>query len=331
MHETSDPRADLKSDEPILSVFDCPYLRPCGNLGDLLGPVILAAMCGRRVRRGSFQSMRRRLVTIGTIAQRLSLGTSDLWGTGVAGLSHPFELSNGFRRRRFTRLVPHALRGPFSAALLREAGYGEPLGFGDPAMLLPLIWPRPAGQATYELGVIPHISEFIASTTDSRLDQEFRRYDISEQQRSSIRIINPWTDKSARAIRARIEEIWSCKRILSTSLHGMVIAEAYGMPAAHFDFHAGHSGYVQIETKAALDHRVRDFWAGMGHDSALVYRTERHLRTDWDRAMRFLDSEWSPRTLCTESLIASFPENYGRLSTNNFPASLDDLESRLNW
>lgn len=300
-----------------------------GNFGDSLGPLLVAAFSGREVVRAPRVSPWRRLAATGTNAQKFRLGTVDLWGTGAAGRNNPFEPQRGFPQHFATRLVPHALRGPFSARLLAEAGFGPPGAFGDPAWLLPRLWPAPPGPPRHELGVILHESEVAAPHPGAPANAEFLRYHLPPSLASTVRIISPLHALDVRSMRAKLDEMLDCRRLLSTGLHGLVLAEAYGRPCAAFDIHAGASARIPLTTETPLDHRIRDFYAGMGQDQALVLRQQRHLATDWEAAIRFLDREWSPLTFDTTALRQAFPERHGRLSDAHLPAGPAELEARL--
>lgn len=64
------------------------------------------------------------------------------------------------------------------------------------------------------------------------------------------------------AIKVKVGEILSCRRVLGTSLHGLIIAESYGIVCATFDIHDGAKGRFAAYDDTALDHRMRDFYAG---------------------------------------------------------------------
>lgn len=300
-----------------------------GNFGDSLGPLLVAAFSDRTVARPHPLFWGHRLITIGTTAHLVSRCVADLWGTGAPGANSPFQLQRDFRPRWLTKLIPHALRGPFSAALLAEAGYGQPLALGEPAWLLPKLWPKPARPPRHELGVIIHLSEAANRHPGALAHPEFLRYHVAPELADTVRIITTVHALNASAMRAKLDEMLDCRRILSTGLHGLVLAEAYGLPCAAFDIHAGQSGRVSLTTEAPLDHRVRDFYAGIGQREALVLRQERHQPTDWEAAIRFLDREWSSVSFDATPLLESFPARYGRLSEANFPANMEELQARL--
>lgn len=300
-----------------------------GNFGDVLGPLLVAAFSGREVTPAAPTSLRHRLAATGTIAQSFALGRVDLWGTGAAGRNNPFEPQHGFRRRFATRLVAHALRGPFSARLLAEAGFATPGPFGDPGWLLPRLWPAPPAPPRYELGVILHLSEVTARTPEAPARPVFLRYRVPPGLAGAVRIISPLHRMDLASMRAKLDEILSCRRILSTGLHGLILAEAYGRPCAGFDIHDGASGRVAVTTQAPLDHRIRDFYAGIGQETALILRQPRHAATDWEAAIRFLDREWSPVSFDACDLLASFPARHGGLSAEHLPAEMSELAARL--
>ena len=300
-----------------------------GNLGDLLGPVVVAAFTGRTIRWRPSRWPGRRLASIGTVAQWLRLGTVDLWGTGAEGLNGGAALQHGFRRPALTRLVPHALRGPYSAALLEGAGFGRPRAYGDPAMLLPLLWPGPAPAKRWDLGVVLHLSEVPSRRPGGAPDPAHRRYAVPDALRGTVRLIDPFVATDAAAIHAKVAEILACRRILSTGLHPLILAEAYGVPCAQFDLHDGRSGRVAVADAAPLDHRLRDFAAGLGRADALVVRQPRERPTDWEAAMRLIDAAWSPVRFDPAPLLDSFPARWGEASAAHLPADMATLRARL--
>jgi hypothetical protein len=280
-----------------------------GNLGDLLSPLIVAAFTGKRVNFVPSLWPGARLAAIGTIGQKQRLGTAHLWGTGFGGAGDAFRGARGWRAPALTRLVPHALRGPFSAAML---GVGAALPLGDPAILLPRLWPDPSTPKRHALGVFLHITECDRAYPSAGPLREFRRYAVPPEFDGAVLVRPMHVMASVEGMRARVADLLACERVLSTSLHALVLAEAYGIPCAVFDFHAGPSGRVAPEDDSLpLDHRMRDFYAGAGARAVPVFRTERHLPTDWEAAMRFIDAAWQPLRLDGDRLLDAFPRRFG--------------------
>ncbi len=100
----------------------------------------------------------------------------------------------------------HAVRGPLTRSLLQA---DVPEVYGDPAMLLPMIYTPRAGKR-FELGVIPHVVDM-------------KSVQVSDPAVPKIDLQADW--------RSVIERIVECEAVLTSSLHGLIVAEAYGVPA----------------------------------------------------------------------------------------------------
>ena len=129
------------------------------------------------------------------------------WGSGM--LTHSVH----------KHIIPSkflAVRGPLTRKSLLDAGYECPDVYGDPALLLPQFY-QPTFQKKYKIGVICH--------------WRHRKYIICDPGVKFIDILRD--EKNAWDF---IDEICQCEMILSSSLHGIIIANAYGIPARQFIF-----------------------------------------------------------------------------------------------
>ena len=106
------------------------------------------------------------------------------------------------------------VRGPYTRQKILDAGGNCPEIYGDPAMLLPLFCDE--SKKEYDVGIVPHYVDY------EYTKQKYPEYKV-------IDVIN--TDPLAVA-----KEITKCKKIISTSLHGIIAAHAYGIPAAWVKF-----------------------------------------------------------------------------------------------
>ena len=305
------------------------YKTGLNNFGDMLSPVIVAAFTGRHVQAVPSSGLGARLVAIGTIGQIQRFGHATFWGTGIGDVEDYFRVGRGFRRPSFTKLSATALRGPFSAAMFRAAGLDTPSVFGDPGLLVSRLWADLRPTKSYELGVYLHVSEVTSKATDATPKPEFRRYEVPAELARTVVVRNTYVSANLAALREKVKEILACKRILSTGLHAQVLAEAYGIPCATFDIYEGSSGLMAPDDETQpFDHRMRDFYAGIGVSRAPVFRQPRHLRTDWEAAIRFIDDHWTPKTFDTTRLIEAFPSGYGPVRAEPL---LEGLEGRLGW
>jgi pyruvyltransferase len=137
-----------------------------------------------------------------TLRGRLKPGTA-VWGTG--GGYYPEDATEG--------LEFLAVRG----ALTRDnLGLPADTPLGDPALLLPRFIP-PAPKKLYKLGFVKHMG-------DDREHHFQRDIDIS--------CLQPPADV--------IQQITACERVISSSLHGWIVAYAYGIPCVPLPLDDGY-------------------------------------------------------------------------------------------
>lgn len=279
------------------------------NWGDALSPVMVALMSSLPIRRVPTKSRSVRLGAVGTIGHGFDDGTIFFWGTGSSNWKNPgapeadrvpFQFSPG------TKVTVTATRGRWSKKLL---GGGPQTAFGDPVWLLPRFY-RPEVEKTHELGVILHLSELDGRALDAGAAEHVVRARIPEAYRGKIRIINTLTRIDAEGLKDKTDEILSCKRIVSTSLHGMVVAESYGIPCLYFAPRGTEAGSgFRVEPLGAewLDLRIRDLYTGIGRTRLPMYVQPRDQESDWAAVMAAIDRHWKPVTIDEEALMNAFP------------------------
>lgn len=120
---------------------------------------------------------------------------------------------SGFREyeSKFSGGKVYAVRGKLSLDKIPKSARVSEVALGDPAILLPLVY-YPKRNKQYEVSIIPHFVEY---------DFFFETY--SKQ----FNIIDVRTND----VEAVINQILASRFILSSSLHGIIIAHAYGVPA----------------------------------------------------------------------------------------------------
>lgn len=139
-----------------------------------------------------------------TVGSIIMLGYQDacIWGSGLLR-SEPEKSQWG--RNKYRKLDVRCVRGPETMRRLKENGYDvSKCVFGDPGLLMPLIYqPKEGEKADYV--VVRHMSQ---STADKN------QVDIMTDDWKSV-----------------IDQIYNSRLVISSSLHGIIIAEAYGIPA----------------------------------------------------------------------------------------------------
>jgi Asp-tRNA(Asn)/Glu-tRNA(Gln) amidotransferase A subunit family amidase len=113
-----------------------------------------------------------------------------------------------------------------------------------------------------------------------------------------------------------------CKRILSQSFHGVVIAEAYGIPVLNFrQLPGAPTGLTEIDLTqpCTTDPRIFEFYQGGRRAHFAMYAQRRNERSDWAQIMRTIDRTWEPFDYDAAPLVEAFP----------FPLAYDPLRERL--
>ena len=221
------------------------------NFGDILSPFIISSLSGKRIIhksccKGTIDCIKqivkcllffrfkewpsilfpweKNLIGVGSI---IGLGNkhSSIWGSG-------FLLSkNGFNGGKVC-----AVRGKRTNEKLVSMGYEGTSTFGDPAMLVPLLI-KPSAVKSTDVGIIPHYTE-----TDYFIERYGGTYKIIDLRTKDIKKV--------------ISEITSCRCILSTSLHGIIVSHAYGIPAL----------WIKLHTLNDDDFKFYDYFSSVGID-----------------------------------------------------------------
>jgi hypothetical protein len=302
---------------------------PYANLGDALSPLVVSALSGLPIAYHRFQSNTERLACVGTIGHKFVGGRVHVWGTGFDPRRHPLERRVGYCLPPQTEFWVHAVRGPLTADLLRQQGLTVPAVYGDPVWFLPTLLP-PAPK-TYELGVVLHLSELRQRMPESTYKREFKRYRVPPHLAESVQIISPLTEPNVGAIAQRIQAITACKRIVSTSLHGLIIAEAYGIPCAYFSAYGNGGQMVDLthddpKLLQMVDRRMRDAYLGFGKQTLWVYGRDRTARSPWRHIIRELDRHWQPLDWSGADFLDAFPLPLAFNPLKPHPDSLNLLE-----
>lgn len=182
------------------------------NWGDDLNYHLAQAISGRRiiVQNTSLLDLLplENHVCIGSVLEYKVNPQSVVWGAGAQYGSRRLAV----RPRRVT-----AVRGQLTRRFLMSQDIDCPDTYGDPALLLPHYY-RPDCRTTYKVGFVPHVCD---------LDNiHLRRY-VEEHADTTLIDLAHYSDW-----REVIDRICGCEAIVSSSLHGLIAADAYGIPNA---------------------------------------------------------------------------------------------------
>jgi hypothetical protein len=195
----------LKSDLPLRIRY---FLR-ISNVGDRVNPLIVNALCAKSTR-FSVDVARPHLLAIGSLMASAE-AASLVWGTGVM---HP---TMGLGNPRPENI--YAIRGKLSAEVLQKEGIlRRDIPLGDPGLLIHKIFDiNLLNEPRYEVGLVPHYVD--------RTHPWVRRLLGA----SEVCDLNVHLDPLA-----FLKAMSKCRVIVSSSLHGLIFAEAMGLPSLWF-------------------------------------------------------------------------------------------------
>lgn len=167
------------------------------NLGDYLSKIVVDYFKPQKKYRGGYKH----LYAIGSI---LGFGCqkATVWGSGLLS---PYRLY--LKRLKLAELDIRSVRGPRTRNVLTELGIKCPQIYGDPAILMPYIYKPENLSKEYEISLITHFSD----------DSSYDDYNRINMLTTNYQFV--------------IDEIIKSKLVISSSLHGIILAETYGIPA----------------------------------------------------------------------------------------------------
>lgn len=184
-----------------------------GNFGDELSKFITEQLINKYKYKLVFNqsNIPLNIVCIGSYIHNAK-DNAFIFGSGVRTLNNIEKL------HKYTKLNVCAVRGPLSRRFLIDVKKQDvPKIYGDPALLLPKFYkPILIDKLKDKIGIIPHKTNY--SKYVNKIDTK------------KYYLINP-TDKWKNII----NYIYSCKAIISSSLHGLICSDAYNIPNLWLD------------------------------------------------------------------------------------------------
>lgn len=179
------------------------------NVGDYLSLIVVDEVCklfgidiDKTVR------TTKHLYAIGSIL--LGYQDATIWGSGFGYdvTKKSFFRLNALLHRFYHDTDIRLVRGPETRRILKKKGIDCPELYGDPAVLMPLFYNNKEVGHTRKYCVIPHYSKL-------------------EKYKGIENVVGTFTKDYKRFI----DEILKSEMVISSSLHGIILAEAYGIPA----------------------------------------------------------------------------------------------------
>jgi len=183
-----------------------------------------------------------KLLACGTILRNIN--GHNVWGTGYDGFRDLSKKKSG---------KIYAVRGPKTREACLSWGWKCPEVYGDPGILLP----RFIGSdrhAAYDVGWVPHFKDELQ--------------DVEGWHTISPKTSDPWKF---------VGGLSTCRIIVSQSLHGLILADAYGIPSVWAPLSdrpkwrnpTGQPKQGPMKRENAWTFKYEDYYASIGIDDPI--------------------------------------------------------------
>ncbi len=236
------------------------YYSGSPNFGDALNPILYRHITGKDCKWVAPETQGK-IIACGSIAQS-ALPSDIVWGSGI--ISRDIELKCGVT----TQIA--AARGPLTSDLFYQKTGKKCEIYGDPGLLISKYIP-PSKEKTQKVGILPHYTDRDIVTSDPNLKEFY--IDIMSGVESVIRCVT------------------KCDYIITSALHGIVCAEAYGIPAIWVEF---------SDNVAGKGFKFDDYYMGTNREPRppVNWRKKREMVTATD---------WKPPEVDLDTLLAVCP------------------------
>lgn len=210
------------------------------NLGDYFGVVVVNWMLERKgLSLDDYVEKKQHLLTVGSGAVK-SYQNMTIWGSGVER-EIPQRVRRFFQKSWFRKLDIRAVRGPMSRDYLMKLGHKCPEVYGDPAILMSCIYTG-KGDKKYDVSIIPQL------VTEKGVREKYTDAHIISMNTNDYKSV--------------IDQIVQSKIIISSSLHGVILADVYGIPSVWY------RGLAKD-----IDFKYKDYYASTGRKPEIIPTT----------------------------------------------------------
>lgn len=249
------------------------------NFGDYLSPLLVGVLSRKRVEYspvqqadmiaiGSVLGRERKAKAFGFLPRRL-----HIWGTGT-GAEHA---------RYSGRHYYHAVRGALTLAQVEDIKTAPVLG--DPGLLSPMLLSNRKAHAVKRIrvGIIAHYADK-AEPAVSRLLESIPGAQL-------IDVFSP--------VEEVLSQISSCDFVLSSSMHGLIVADSFGVP----------NQWLLLSRGRISEYKFSDYYSVFGLNNVEPVSPEVLLGGSASLIDRFIGCYSRPGLeRIQQSLVKSFPE-----------------------
>lgn len=240
------------------------------NFGDKLSQLLVEKVTDLKVEHSSPKNAH--LFAVGSIMASVPRAEkAAVWGTGIMFEEHSWK--------NLKNVDILALRGKLTA---ERMGVDTDIPLGDPALLVSRYYKK-AWRKKYKLGVIPHYVD---------KDHELAEF---AKNRKDVLLIDVF-DTPENVCR----QVSSCRAVVSSSLHGIIVAHSYGVQAA----------WVELSDKVAgSGFKFRDYYSVFDRQPDKIGVTD-------VMDLNLKKSTWAP----TQKVITQLSDNLIKALQDHFKA-----------
>ena len=182
------------------------------------------------------------------------------------------------------------VRGPLTYQSLIKNGIECPKKYGDPALILPLYYTPKKKTKRWKIGLIPHYRDFQNEIVQNNLLNQPEDILIIKMRGYTI-----WTDV--------IDDICSCDVVCSSSLHGIIVSEAYGIP--------NHWVYLS-DYPCESKFKYLDFYYSIGKYDIQPSRIKNNedLRSLWQYRLKWQRANYDCKAILSNLFLEFQQKNY---------------------
>jgi pyruvyltransferase len=230
----------------------CAIWSPTRNWGDAISPILIEFISGKKpilFDKYTLNPMNRPVyTTTGSILDNdhvnRHIKNVNIWRIGF--------ISKKERLRKKPKSIA-SVRGPLTREILLNQDIECPEVYGDPALLFPLFY-KPEKEKRFKLGIVPHYVDKNNNIIDQFEDD------------SDVLII----DIEA-PIQAVVDQICTCENIASSSLHGVIASDAYGVPSI----------WIEISNEVFGDgFKFKDYFQSVGREDMKPFKVSEDVSLD---------------------------------------------------
>lgn len=186
-----------------------------GNFGDELSKVVVNNYINKETHNLFFNKFKKENINLIAVGSMIQVAKNDyhIWGSGF--LTNIY--SSG--RNDFSRLNIHAVRGPLTRNYIQKikSTIEVPEIYGDPALLCSeFLQPERLSHFSTKIGIVPHYAN------DHKIKKMFNESNLNKADYIFIDPLGLHMEV--------LKKIISCRYIISNSLHGLIISDAYNIP-----------------------------------------------------------------------------------------------------